>query len=44
VRIFLQEMGTAYDRERGLEPFAKKHLKGEVLELFDSHCCFVAKA
>jgi len=40
VRIFLQEMGKEYDRERGLEPFAKKHLKGEVLEFFESRCCY----
>lgn len=40
VRIFLQEMGKEYDRERGLEPFAKKHLKGEVLEFFEGRCCF----
>jgi hypothetical protein len=40
VRIFLQEMGKEYDRERGLEPFAKKHLKGEVPEFFECRCCF----
>ncbi|HSS04309.1 MAG TPA: HNH endonuclease signature motif containing protein [Solirubrobacterales bacterium] len=40
VRIFLQEMGKEYDRERDLEPFAKKHLKGEVLEFFEGRCCF----
>lgn len=40
VRIFLQEIGKEYDRERGLEPFGKKHLKGEVLEFFEARCCF----
>lgn len=33
-------MGKEYDRERDLEPFAKKHLRGEVLEFFDRRCCF----
>jgi hypothetical protein len=33
-------MGKEYDRERDLEPFAKKHLKGEVLEFFKGRCCF----
>lgn len=33
-------MGKEYDRERGLEPFAKKHLKGEVLRFFEGRCCF----
>ena len=40
VRIFLQEMGKEYDRERDLEPFAKKHLKAEVLDFFDGRCCY----
>lgn len=33
-------MGREYDRERGLEPFAKKHLKGEVFEFFKGRCCY----
>ncbi|HXQ89696.1 MAG TPA: HNH endonuclease signature motif containing protein [Solirubrobacterales bacterium] len=33
VRIFLQEMGMEYDRERGLEPFGKKHLNKKDLGL-----------
>jgi HNH endonuclease len=33
-------MGKEYDRERGLEPFAKKHLRSEVLAFFDGRCCF----
>lgn len=40
VRIFLQEMGREHDRERGLEPFTKKHLRGEVRDFFDGRCCF----
>ena len=40
VRIFLQEMGKEYDKERDLEPFAKKHLKGEVSDFFGGRCCF----
>jgi hypothetical protein len=40
VRIFLQEMGKEYDRERDLEPFAKKHLRSEVLEFFEGRCCY----
>lgn len=40
VRIFLQEMGKEYDMERGLEPFAKKHLRAEVLDFFEGRCCF----
>jgi hypothetical protein len=33
-------MGKEYDRERGLEPFAKKHLREEVLDFFEGRCCF----
>lgn len=40
VRIVLQEMGKEYDRERGLEPFAKKHLRGTVLPFFEGRCCY----
>ena len=37
-------MGKEYDRERGLEPFAKKHLREEVLRFFDGRCCFCGES
>src|SRR4051794_13891431 len=40
VRIFLQEMGREYDKERDFEPFKKKHLREEVLRFFDGRCCY----
>lgn len=44
IRIFLQDVGKFYDTERGLEPFGpKKKQKEELLELFDSRCCFCGK-
>jgi HNH endonuclease len=39
VRIFLQDMGRAYDEERGLPPFNKKHL-AELKAFFDDRCCY----
>jgi 5-methylcytosine-specific restriction endonuclease McrA len=40
LRIFLQEMGAAYDEERGLPPYdGKKHFT-EVREFFGGRCCY----
>jgi hypothetical protein len=39
VRIFLQEMGKAYDIERKLPPYSKKHFT-EVKGFFQNTCCF----
>jgi hypothetical protein len=40
VRIFLHEMGVAYDQERGLDPYKKpKHFK-EVQDFFGGRCCY----
>lgn len=41
IRIFLQEVGKFYDKERGFEPFIpKKAQKIELLEYFNYECCF----
>jgi 5-methylcytosine-specific restriction endonuclease McrA len=40
LRIFLQEVGAAYDEERGLPPYdGKKHFP-EVREFFGERCCY----
>jgi hypothetical protein len=40
LRIFLQEMGKAYDEERGLQPYNKaKHFQ-TVREFFEDRCCY----
>ena len=41
IRIFLQDVGKFYDRERGFEPFGPKvSQKDELLEFFNYKCCF----
>lgn len=41
LRIFLQEVGKFYDKERGFEPFGpKKKQKQELLDYFNHECCF----
>ena len=41
LRIFLQEMGAAYDEERGLSPFGRsKNDFKEVVEFFGNKCCY----
>src|SRR5438093_1314798 len=40
LRIFLQEMGAAYDQRRGLVPYeGRKHFP-EVRAFFDDRCCY----
>jgi|SRR5271165_1329340 len=40
VRIFLQEIGAAYDQERGFSPYTKgKHFK-EIQRFFGDMCCY----
>ncbi len=40
IRIFLQQMGAAYDGQRGLEVYdSKKHFV-EVRAFFDERCCY----
>jgi hypothetical protein len=40
VRIFLHEMGVAYDEERGKEPYKKpKHFQ-QVQDFFGNPCCY----
>jgi hypothetical protein len=40
LRIFLQEMGAAYDEQRGLPPYdGAKHFKS-VREFFGDRCCY----
>jgi 5-methylcytosine-specific restriction endonuclease McrA len=39
LRIFLQEMGAAYDRQRGLVPYESKHF-AEVRDFFRGRCCY----
>lgn len=44
LRIFLQEMGAAYDEERGLPTYdGRKHF-GEVRAFFDERCCYCGAA
>ena len=43
IRIFLQDVGKFYDKERGLDPLTpslKVSQKKELLEYFDHACCF----
>ena len=41
IRIFLQDVGKFYDKARGYEAFGpKKNQKEELLDYFDSQCCF----
>jgi hypothetical protein len=39
LRIFLQEMGAAYDLERGFQPFQPKDF-AMVRAFFDERCCY----
>lgn len=40
LRIFLQDLGKAYDEKRDLPPYTKgKHPK-EVQDIFDGRCCY----
>lgn len=40
LRIFLQEMGAAYDQERGFEVYnGSKHF-GEIRDFFRQRCCY----
>ena len=40
VRVFLQEMGAAYDEERGLSPYNKRKHFREIQEFFGDMCCY----
>lgn len=40
LRIFLQEMGAAYDEERDLPPYDGKRDFDEVRAFFDDRCCY----
>jgi len=40
LRIFLQEIGAAYDAQRGLQPYKKaKHFE-QIKAFFDGRCCY----
>ena len=39
LRIFLQEMGAAYDKKRGLVPYESKNF-AEVRAFFGERCCY----
>src|SRR4051794_9638062 len=43
LRIFLHDMGVAYDEARGLEPFKKTKHFPQVREFFGDRCCYCAK-
>lgn len=41
IRMFLQKIGEAYDRHRGLQPFKPTPSQwAEVMEFFDNKCCY----
>jgi hypothetical protein len=40
LRIFLQEMGVAYDEERGREPYKRAKHFAEVQAFFGGRCCY----
>jgi hypothetical protein len=40
VRIFLHDMGVAYDEERGREPYRKARHFATVQEFFGNRCCY----
>lgn len=40
LRIFLQEMGAAYDEERGLPPYNGRPHFEQVKEFFGARCCY----
>ena len=40
LRIFLQQMGAAYDEERGLPPYQGTRHFSEVRAFFDERCCY----
>lgn len=40
LRIFLQEMGAAYDEERGLPPYKRARDLPLIAEFFDGRCCY----
>jgi hypothetical protein len=42
LRIFLQEMGIAYDEERGRPPYKKTKHFAEVKDFFGNRCCYCA--
>jgi hypothetical protein len=43
LRIFLQEMGAAYDQERGLTPYRGGRDFAEVKEFFAGRCCYCGR-
>jgi 5-methylcytosine-specific restriction endonuclease McrA len=45
IRIFLQNVGKFYDKERGFEPFGPKVVqKDELLHFFNHQCCYCGVA
>jgi 5-methylcytosine-specific restriction endonuclease McrA len=40
LRIFLQEMGAAYDEERGRSPYNGRRDFSEIREFFNGQCCY----
>jgi hypothetical protein len=40
LRIFLQEMGAAYDEERGLKPYNGTRDFAQVRAFFEDRCCY----
>src|SRR5256714_4262867 len=40
LRIFLQEMGAAYDEERGLPRYESRKHFADVRAFFDERCCY----
>ena len=44
LRIFLQEIGAAYDEARGQRPYGSRGDFAELLALFDDRCCYCGTA
>lgn len=44
VRLFLQDLGKAYDAERKLPPYTDRRDFPKVKELFDNRCCYCGEA
>src|ERR1700733_15137655 len=40
LRIFLQEMGAEYDRERGLTPYGGPKDVAKIKDFFGGNCCY----
>ena len=40
LRIFLQELGEAYDKKRGFEPYAGKKHFADIKKYFGGRCCY----